>query len=60
MRMDERDMQMLLELHRHHLRHPGAVNKRIVKLFDKESLTIHQILAARMEHRNLGLCGERT
>jgi hypothetical protein len=55
MRIDDRDDRILQELRRHHLRHPGAVNKRIIKLLHQDSVTFHQILAARLEHRNLGL-----
>jgi hypothetical protein len=47
--------QIFDDLRRHHLRHPGHVSGRVVKLFSLDTVTEQQIATARTEWLGLGL-----
>jgi hypothetical protein len=57
--MRTEDEQMFVDLHRHHLRHPGSVPAAIVQMMKRNTFTYEQINKVRLEWLRLGLNKEK-
>lgn len=55
MHISDRDAQILADLNRYNLRHPGVIPKKVTKLFARDQASIHELAAAKLEYCKLGL-----
>jgi hypothetical protein len=53
--VSDKDNAMFDALRRHHLRHPGTVSARVLKVLRRDTVSPSHIATARLEFLSLGL-----